>query len=98
MEKLTDEDYKAAAKFFDKAVTKDPNYAAAYAGLADVYTYQAYYGYSGREAVDKARTLARRALELDPRIRRLTFRWRRLICFLPELRGGRHGDSKGSGT
>ncbi len=66
LEKLTDEDYKAAAKFFDKAVTKDPNYAAAYAGLADVYTYQAYYGYSGREAVDKARTLARRALELDP--------------------------------
>jgi eukaryotic-like serine/threonine-protein kinase len=66
LEKLTNEDYKAAAEFFDKAVTKDPNYAAAYAGLADVYTYQAYYGYSGREAVDKARTLARRALELDP--------------------------------
>jgi serine/threonine protein kinase/tetratricopeptide (TPR) repeat protein len=66
LEKLTNEDYKAAAEFFDKAVAKDPNYAAAYAGLADVYTYQAYYGYSGREAIDKARTLARRALELDP--------------------------------
>ena len=66
LEKLSDEDYKAAAEFFDKAVAKDPNYAAAYAGLADVYTYQAYYGYSGREAIDKARTLARRALELDP--------------------------------
>ena len=66
LEKLTQEDYKAAAEFFDKAVARDPNYAAAYAGLADVYTYQAYYGYSGREAIDKARTLARRALELDP--------------------------------
>jgi TolB-like protein/tetratricopeptide (TPR) repeat protein len=66
LEKVTNEDYKAAAEFFDKAVAKDPNYAAAYAGLADVYTYQAYYGYSGREAIDKARTLARRALELDP--------------------------------
>jgi TolB-like protein/Tfp pilus assembly protein PilF/predicted Ser/Thr protein kinase len=66
LEKLTDEDYKAAGEFFDKAVAKDPNYAAAYAGLADVYTYQAYYGYAGREAIDKARILARRALELDP--------------------------------
>lgn len=66
LEKLTQEDYKAAAEFFDKAVARDPNYAAAYAGLADVYTYQAYYGHSGREAIDKARTLARRALELDP--------------------------------
>ena len=67
LEKLTDEDYKAAAEFFDKAVAKDPNYAAAYAGLADVYTYQAYYGYSlAARPFDKARTLARRALELDP--------------------------------
>jgi TolB-like protein/tetratricopeptide (TPR) repeat protein/predicted Ser/Thr protein kinase len=66
LEKLTNEDYKAAVEFFDKAVARDPNYAAAYAGLADVYTYQAYYGYSGREAIDKARNLALRALELDP--------------------------------
>jgi TolB-like protein/cytochrome c-type biogenesis protein CcmH/NrfG/predicted Ser/Thr protein kinase len=66
-EKWTPEDFKAAAEFFDKAVAKDPNYAAAYAGLADVYANQGYYGYvSGREAFDKSRTLARRALELDP--------------------------------
>ena len=66
-EKWTPEDFKAAAEFFDKAVARDPNYAAAYAGLADVYANQGYYGYvSGREAFDKSRTLARRALELDP--------------------------------
>jgi serine/threonine protein kinase/tetratricopeptide (TPR) repeat protein len=65
-EKWTEEDFKAAAEFFDKAVARDPNYAAAYAGLADVYTSQAYYAYSGPEAYDKGRTLARRALELDP--------------------------------
>ena len=63
-EKWTPEDFKAAAEFFDKAVARDPNYAAAYAGLADVYANQGYF--SGREAFDKSRTLARRALELDP--------------------------------
>ena len=66
-EKWTPEDFKAAAEFFDEAVARDPNYAAAYAGLADVYANQGYYGYvSGREAFDKSRTLAQRALELDP--------------------------------
>ncbi|MGA7928006.1 MAG: protein kinase [Candidatus Sulfotelmatobacter sp.] len=65
-EKYTEEDLKAAAEFFDKAIARDPNYAAAYAGLADVYANQAYQGFSGPETYDKARTMARRALELDP--------------------------------
>ncbi len=34
---------KAAAEFFDKAVAKDSGYAAAYAGLADVYAIQGYF-------------------------------------------------------
>ena len=65
-ERFTKEDFQAAAEFFDRAIARDPNYAAAYAGLADVYDNQAYYGYSGPEAWDKARAMARRALELDP--------------------------------
>jgi TolB-like protein/predicted Ser/Thr protein kinase len=65
-QKWTEEDFKAAAEFFEKAIARDPNYAAAYAGLADVYVNQGYEGYSGREAFDKGRTLTRRALELDP--------------------------------
>ena len=65
-EKYVDEDLKAAAEFFEKAIVQDPNYAAAYAGLADVYANQAYQGWSGRETWEKGRTLARRALELDP--------------------------------
>ena len=60
------EDFKAAAGFFEQAIASDPNYAAAYAGLADVYANQAYSNFSGRDAYDKARTLARHALELDP--------------------------------
>ena len=64
--KFTKEDFQAAAEFFDRAIARDPNYAAAYAGLADVNDNQGYYGYSGPEAYDKARAMARRALELDP--------------------------------
>src|SRR5437868_803110 len=57
----TPESLKAAAEFFDKAVAKDSGYAAAYAGLADVYAIQGYLGYvSVPELMDKARSAARR--------------------------------------
>src|SRR5947209_6345823 len=60
------EDLKAAAELFEKAVTRDPRFAAAYAGLVDVYAIQGYEGYvSGSELMDKAKSAARRALELD---------------------------------
>ncbi|HUO13410.1 MAG TPA: protein kinase [Verrucomicrobiae bacterium] len=62
----TAEDLKAAAEFFDQAVARDPNFAAAYAGLADAYAMQGYTGYvRGQEAYTKAREAARRALQLD---------------------------------
>ena len=65
----TPEDLKAAAEFFDKAVAQDSGYAAAYAGLADVYAIQGYMGYvSDPELLDKARSAARRALALDSQI------------------------------
>jgi TolB-like protein/tetratricopeptide (TPR) repeat protein/predicted Ser/Thr protein kinase len=65
----TQEHLKAAAESFDKAIDRDPKYAAAYAGLADVYAIQGYMGYvSGPELMDKARSAARRALELDDQL------------------------------
>jgi serine/threonine protein kinase/Tfp pilus assembly protein PilF len=68
-EKWTPEDLKAAAEFFGQAVARDPSYAAAYAGLADVYAIQGYLGYvSDPVLLDKARSAARRALELDSQI------------------------------
>ena len=67
LDQWTDDDEKAAVEFFEKAIARDPNYAAANAGLADAYTIQGYLGFaSGREMFDKSRTLARRALDLDP--------------------------------
>jgi serine/threonine protein kinase/tetratricopeptide (TPR) repeat protein len=69
LERWTREDLQAAAEFFDKAVGRDPSYAAAYAGLADAYAAQGYKGYvSGPELLDRGRSAARRALELDSQI------------------------------
>jgi len=55
-----------AINFFQEAIEKDPNYAAAYSGLADSYTTQANYGFAPpAEALSKARDAARKALEID---------------------------------
>jgi serine/threonine protein kinase/tetratricopeptide (TPR) repeat protein len=65
-DKFTKEDFESAAGFFEKAVALDGSYAAAHAGLADVYALQGYYGYAhSREAFTKSRQAATRALELD---------------------------------
>jgi serine/threonine protein kinase/Tfp pilus assembly protein PilF len=62
----TPENLQAAAEFFEKAIAKDSNYAACYAGLADVYAVQGYMGFvSGPELMNKAKSAANRALQLD---------------------------------
>jgi serine/threonine-protein kinase len=53
--------------YFQQTVARAPHYAMAYAGLAEVYTTQAYLRAVDRtEAVGKARAAVTRALELDP--------------------------------
>lgn len=69
LEGLMPEDLHAAAEFFDKAIDRDPGFAAAYAGLADVYASQGYFAYvPGRAVFEKARASAKRALDLDSEI------------------------------
>jgi TolB-like protein/DNA-binding winged helix-turn-helix (wHTH) protein/Tfp pilus assembly protein PilF len=56
-------------KYFDQATTEDPNYALAYAGLADCYAIigAAIVGtVPARDVAPRAEAAARRALELDP--------------------------------
>jgi len=58
-----------ATEFFEKAISEDPNYARAYAGLADCYALRT----NGRnfardEGYLRAKTAATRALELDDRL------------------------------
>ena len=64
--KRTPRDLRQAIEYFQQATDKDPNYARAYAGLADSYALIG--GYTGApqtEFVARARAAALRALELD---------------------------------
>ena len=55
-----------AAGYFERAVTRDPSFARAYAGLSDSYTRQAIFGYAPpRPTFAKAKAAAERALALD---------------------------------
>jgi TolB-like protein/DNA-binding winged helix-turn-helix (wHTH) protein/tetratricopeptide (TPR) repeat protein len=66
MRKRTSEGLGNALKFFQRAVEKDPNYAPAYAGLADVYDLMCgYLLLAPREAYPKARAAAIAALKID---------------------------------
>src|SRR5262245_16600606 len=62
----TREDLLTAIRYFEKAIEEDPNYALAYAGLADAYGTLGFYGYippiEGRRKDEEA---ARKALTLD---------------------------------
>ena len=64
--KRTPEALKKSVEYFNLALDKDPNYALAYAGIASSYVlYPEYSINAPREVVPKAKTMARRALELD---------------------------------
>jgi len=64
--RLGKEDLEFAIQMFKKALQVDPQYALAYAGLADVYVYKydAYYGRS-IQLLDRAEEASKRALALD---------------------------------
>jgi len=57
-------DRAKAADFFRQAITSDPSYAAAYAGLAEVYAEQAFFG-EGSEKRPLGLAAAKKAVELD---------------------------------
>lgn len=57
--------FQKAIGYFQQAIQIDPEYAAAYAGLADAYTDQGFWGGTPNEAIPKAKAAAARALELD---------------------------------
>jgi TolB-like protein len=62
-------DMERSVQLFETAIRKDPNYALAYAGLADTYVVMAGNGqkpYS--EVMPPARAALDRALELDPKL------------------------------
>lgn len=67
--KRTSESLEKSVEYFDQAIQKDPTYALAYAGLADSWYSRGWYRYvEPKNAYEKARAAANRALELDPRL------------------------------
>jgi TolB-like protein/predicted Ser/Thr protein kinase len=64
--KRTAEGLEKSIAYFTRAITKDPNYALAYAGLADSYhVLPELSGVPVEEAFPKARSAALKALEID---------------------------------
>ncbi len=62
----TSQGFRQAAEYFEQAIAKDPDYAPAYAGLADTYALMStWYEVSQNEYMPKARAAALKAMELD---------------------------------
>jgi TolB-like protein/Flp pilus assembly protein TadD len=66
LNKRMEEGMKRGVEYFQQAVDKDPNYAPAYAGLADAYTLLGWYAVlAPKDAHSKAKAAATKALEID---------------------------------
>ena len=64
--KRTGDELQQAIEYFNQAIAIDPNYGAAYAGLADCYNMLVVYGrLQPKEGFPKAKEAAAKALEID---------------------------------
>ena len=69
LNRRTIEDLSMAAQYFQRASDRDPEFAQAYAGLADAYALAAAYSLDPpQQNIEKARSAALKALELDNRL------------------------------
>jgi tetratricopeptide (TPR) repeat protein len=66
--KRTEDGVKKSIDYFEQAITQDPKFAAAYAGMADSYSILGSDVLPARVASSKARAAATKAVELDPTI------------------------------
>ncbi len=67
--KRTDASIQEAIKYHEEAIRLDPNFALAWAGLADCYNMQVNYSFrQPKEAFPKAKEAAEKALVLDERL------------------------------
>ncbi len=67
--KRTADGFQKAVEYFQAAVEKDPEYALAYSGLADVYSLFSDYGIEpGTQAGPKAKAAALKALQIDDQL------------------------------
>ncbi|HEY6155005.1 MAG TPA: tetratricopeptide repeat protein [Candidatus Udaeobacter sp.] len=79
--KRTGADLKRAIDYFNQAISKDPNYALAYSGLADSYLLLSVYGAdSPRNSIPQAKAAAKKALELDNALPEAHASWGRILA------------------
>jgi TolB-like protein/Tfp pilus assembly protein PilF len=87
--RFTPHDLELAIVYFEQAIARDPEYAAAYAWLSDAHTLQLVMGSKATtEGAERARGYARQAVELDPKL--ADAHWalgQVLMCFDRDLRG-----------
>jgi TolB-like protein/DNA-binding winged helix-turn-helix (wHTH) protein len=58
-------DVEQAAAYFREAIRQDPELALAYAGLADAYLLEFFFGWNSKDADAKTREAATKALDID---------------------------------
>jgi tetratricopeptide (TPR) repeat protein len=69
LSKRTEDGFKRGIEYFQQAIAKDPNYALAYAGLADCHALLSPYGKRApKEGHLKAKAAAAKALEIDDQL------------------------------
>ncbi|MFL6468377.1 MAG: tetratricopeptide repeat protein [Pyrinomonadaceae bacterium] len=63
--KSTEDGLKKSVEHFQRAIELDPNYALAYAGLANAYWYASDLQFAPRDVMPKAKAAALKAIEID---------------------------------
>jgi DNA-binding winged helix-turn-helix (wHTH) protein/TolB-like protein/Flp pilus assembly protein TadD len=67
--KRTSDDLRKSVVYYEEAIARDPNYALAYAGIAETYVLLQKYSPSHEsEVFEKAREAAEKALSIDPNL------------------------------
>jgi len=91
--KQTEEGLRSAVEYFEQAIAEDPQFAPAWAGLADYYMALGFWSVMPPDELwPKARTNALRALELDPSLphAQVSAGYVRIFCDWNWVEAGRH--------
>jgi TolB-like protein/Tfp pilus assembly protein PilF len=87
-EKRSGDNIPKAIAFYEQAIARDPNYALAYAGLANAYVLVPFYTTTRRsDAYTKVKEAALKALQLDPSVAEAHAALGKLAFFRMDLAG-----------
>ena len=94
-DRRSEEGFKKAIEYFNKAIEKDPNYALAYVGLSGTYGGLSDHGFlSSKEGFTKAKDAVMKALALDDRLAEAHTELAADMCFYDWNFGGAEPEYK----